>query len=227
MMRFLVPAMLAWEAMGRHHRGSKQNSTKINPAGDFMLDHFITMKGIEELSGLAKDGQIYQSYETFLPKCLERLQSVTKISDTNYKHRDRVEVLREECMATTHFFKDGLTYGEKEKQCDLFAAHINAAADKEKATGSTKGYEDYCQAYYSYSTAGKPMPDVKISDKKDKKTDKKGDKKDDKKKDKKDSKKSEKKPEKKKEEDQEIPMDAAAIKAYSSVIADAAEDSEP
>ena len=34
-----------------------------------------------------------------------------------------------------------------------------------------------------------------------------------------------KKPEKKEEED--IPMDAAAIKAYSSVIADAAEDSEP
>ncbi len=32
---------------------------------------------------------------------------------------------------------------------------------------------------------------------------------------------------KKKVEDEEIPMDAAAIKAYSSVIADAAEDSEP
>lgn len=32
---------------------------------------------------------------------------------------------------------------------------------------------------------------------------------------------------KKKAEDEEIPMDAAAIKAYSSVIADAAEDSEP
>ena len=32
---------------------------------------------------------------------------------------------------------------------------------------------------------------------------------------------------KKKEEDTEIPMDSAAIKAYSSVIADAAEDSEP
>ena len=32
---------------------------------------------------------------------------------------------------------------------------------------------------------------------------------------------------KKKEEDTEIPMDTAAIKAYSSVIADAAEDSEP
>ena len=31
----------------------------------------------------------------------------------------------------------------------------------------------------------------------------------------------------KKEEQEEIPMDAAAIKAYSSVIADAAEDSEP
>ena len=31
----------------------------------------------------------------------------------------------------------------------------------------------------------------------------------------------------KKDEDNEIPMDAAAIKAYSSVIADAAEDSEP
>ena len=30
-----------------------------------------------------------------------------------------------------------------------------------------------------------------------------------------------------KNEDQDIPMDAAAIKAYSSVIADAAEDSEP
>ena len=32
---------------------------------------------------------------------------------------------------------------------------------------------------------------------------------------------------KKKEEDTDIPMDSAAIKAYSSVIADAAEDSEP
>ena len=30
-----------------------------------------------------------------------------------------------------------------------------------------------------------------------------------------------------KAEDEDIPMDAAAIKAYSSVIADAAEDSEP
>ena len=40
-------------------------------------------------------------------------------------------------------------------------------------------------------------------------------------------KKEEKKPEPKKEEQEEIPMDAAAIKAYSSVIADAAEDSEP
>ena len=43
---------------------------------------------------------------------------------------------------------------------------------------------------------------------------------------KKDEKKDKKKPEKKKE-DEDIPMDAAAIKAYSSVIADAAEDSEP
>jgi len=30
-----------------------------------------------------------------------------------------------------------------------------------------------------------------------------------------------------KAEEEEIPMDSAAIKAYSSVIADAAEDSEP
>merc|ERR1719198_914199 len=65
--------------------------------------------------------------------------------------------------------------------------------------------------------------------KEDKKADKK-DKKDDKKKahDKKDDKKKKpEKKEKKKEEEQEIPMDQAAIKAYSSVIADAAEDSEP
>ena len=45
---------------------------------------------------------------------------------------------------------------------------------------------------------------------------------------KKTTKKAEKKPTKKTEKaDDEIPMDAAAIKAYSSVIADAAEDSEP
>merc|ERR1712010_94219 len=41
------------------------------------------------------------------------------------------------------------------------------------------------------------------------------------------SKKAAKKVEKKEKADDEIPMDAAAIKAYSSVIADAAEDSEP
>ena len=44
---------------------------------------------------------------------------------------------------------------------------------------------------------------------------------------KKDAKKDAKKAEPKKEEAEDIPMDAAAIKAYSSVIADAAEDSEP
>ncbi len=45
--------------------------------------------------------------------------------------------------------------------------------------------------------------------------------------DKKDAKTDVKKAEPKKEEAEDIPMDAAAIKAYSSVIADAAEDSEP
>ena len=44
---------------------------------------------------------------------------------------------------------------------------------------------------------------------------------------KKDDKKKDAKAEKKEEPKDEIPMDAAAIKAYSSVIADAAEDSEP
>ena len=41
------------------------------------------------------------------------------------------------------------------------------------------------------------------------------------------SKKDEKKKDDKKAADDEVPMDNAAIKAYSSVIADAAEDSEP
>lgn len=41
------------------------------------------------------------------------------------------------------------------------------------------------------------------------------------------AKKVEVKAEKKEEDSSDIPMDAAAIKAYSSVIADAAEDSEP
>ena len=78
-----------------------------------------------------------------------------------------------------------------------------------------------------------PKKEAKKSEKKDKKSaDKKKDSKDKKKetkdkKDKKDDKKDKKKTDKKKEEVEEIPMDAAAIKAYSSVIADAAEDSEP
>jgi hypothetical protein len=66
--------------------------------------------------------------------------------------------------------------------------------------------------------------DEKASDKKDAKKDEK--KPADKKNEKKDDKNA-KKTEEKKEEQEEIPMDAAAIKAYSSVIADAAEDSEP
>ena len=52
----------------------------------------------------------------------------------------------------------------------------------------------------------------RAAEKKDKKADKPKDK---------------KKADHKKEDEQEIPMDQAAIKAYSSVIADAAEDSEP
>ena len=64
----------------------------------------------------------------------------------------------------------------------------------------------------------------------DQKVEKKDAKKDEKKDAKKDAKPADKKAAKKvekKEEQEEIPMDAAAIKAYSSVIADAAEDSEP
>ena len=69
----------------------------------------------------------------------------------------------------------------------------------------------------------------KKDEKKDeKKTEKKEAKKSDKKEKKKEDKKEEKKDTKKKKEDEpEIPMDMAAIKAYSSVIADAAEDSTP
>ena len=71
-----------------------------------------------------------------------------------------------------------------------------------------------------------PKKEKKKVEKKEKKADSK--KKDDKKSAKKDEKKAAKKPvEKKKEEQDDIPMDAAAIKAYSSVIADAAVDSEP
>jgi hypothetical protein len=76
----------------------------------------------------------------------------------------------------------------------------------------------------------KPKEEKKPEKKDDKKApakkdDKKGDKKTSDKKD--DKKAAAKKDEKKEEEKDEIPMDAAAIKAYSSVIADAAEDSEP
>ena len=64
---------------------------------------------------------------------------------------------------------------------------------------------------------------AKKDDKKEKKSEKKKEtKKSDKKEEKKDKKES-----KKKEDEPEIPMDMAAIKAYSSVIADAAEDSTP
>jgi len=70
--------------------------------------------------------------------------------------------------------------------------------------------------------AKKASADAKKDAKKDSKDAKKDAK--DGKKDAKDSKKDAKKAEPEKEE---IPMDAAAIKAYSSVIADAAEDSEP
>ena len=65
---------------------------------------------------------------------------------------------------------------------------------------------------------------VKKAENKEKKADKKDTKKTAKKDEKKDKKTTEKK---KKEEEVEIPMDMAAIKAYSSVIADAAEDSTP
>ena len=70
--------------------------------------------------------------------------------------------------------------------------------------------------------------EVKETKKEDKKPAAKKDEKTAEKKDaKKDAKKDVKKAEPKKEEAEDIPMDAAAIKAYSSVIADAAEDSEP
>ena len=70
----------------------------------------------------------------------------------------------------------------------------------------------------------KALADADKAEEKESKEPKKEEKKPEKKEEKKE-KKDEKK-DKKKEED-EVPMDNAAIKAYSSVIADAAEDSEP
>jgi hypothetical protein len=167
MMRILVSILLVGGAIGRHHRGAK-----LNPAGE--IDQFssltLNLKGVEELSGLYADGETYQSYDTFLPKCLERLHSVVKIADKNYADKERKAVLKEECMKTKYFLESGVTYSEKEKQCTIFAEDINAAREKELDTGSHKGYEDYCQAYYKHRTAGKDMPTkVKASEPKDKK----------------------------------------------------------
>merc|ERR1719379_1016193 len=101
----------------------------MNPAGE--LSTFMTVRGIEELSGLVQDGVVYQTYESFKPKCLQRLHSVVKIADNNYKDENRLAVLREECIDTKYFLDAGMTFEEKETQCDLFAEHINTAREEE------------------------------------------------------------------------------------------------
>ena len=101
------------------------------------------------------------------------------------------------------------------------AQEMNADAEKGEAEPEQ---EKPALAQQTQKTEAKT--EKKVEKKADAKTDKKADAKKDAKKDA--AKKVEKKVEKKAEKvDDEIPMDTAAIKAYSSVIADAAEDSEP
>ena len=102
---------------------------------------------------------------------------------------------------------------------------------QDMAADADKGSAEEAEAKPSLA---QQKTEAKTEKKAEKKTEKKVEKKTEKKTDaKKDSKKEVKKEAKKtatkskKAEEDEIPMDTAAIKAYSSVIADAAEDSEP
>ena len=100
------------------------------------------------------------------------------------------------------------------------------AADAEKETPTEQAEAKPSLAQQKTETKTEKKAEKKVEQKADKKVEKKAEKKTEKKVEKKaDAKKDVKKT--KKAEDDEIPMDAAAIKAYSSVIADAAEDSEP
>lgn len=98
---------------------------------------------------------------------------------------------------------------------------------KEQAEGAEN--QEQSAAQTEEPKAEEKKPEKKVEKKAEKKPAAKKDDKKAKKDDKKKESKKETKPAKKekKEEETEIPMDQAAIKAYSSVIADAAEDSEP
>merc|ERR1712127_963914 len=111
----------------------------------------------------------------------------------------------------------------------LGAAFVGESQAVQLKTGYTddliKSLTEDMQKEAETGESAEATEEAKPVEKKAKKsTDKKKDSK--KSKDKKEKKEETKKP-KKKEEVEDIPMDAAAIKAYSSVIADAAEDSEP
>lgn len=87
-------------------------------------------------------------YESFMPACREHVRKVVVSVDHSYTDVQLEEVLEQQCKldhAFDHVREDGF---KQHDACKDFASNLAHARDEELRSGSSKGYEDFCEDYY-------------------------------------------------------------------------------
>lgn len=97
-------------------------------------------------------------YGEFIPACLVHLRQIVQAVDQSYTDQQLESVLLNECDLEKQFpnsAEDGFNHTQA---CQKFAKDLTVARHTELATGSAKGYTDFCDDYYVHKGGVIPGP---------------------------------------------------------------------
>mmetsp|Transcript_68602 Transcript_68602/g.178679 ORF Transcript_68602/g.178679 Transcript_68602/m.178679 type:complete len:310 (+) Transcript_68602:36-965(+) len=97
------------------------------------------------------NGTRIEELEDFMPQCLAHLHRVIRRVDRWYTDEQLGVLLSRECDLDQTFlsYEDGFKHREA---CEEFGADLTKARFEELASGSTKGYLEFCEKYHAHLT---------------------------------------------------------------------------
>lgn len=92
-----------------------------------------------------------QSYEDFMPDCLDHVEDMMENLDRDYTDEMLGQVLVNQCISEKEFEHQSSsleTHFETHEDCTSFAKDLEEARDWDLATGSEKKYEEFCESFF-------------------------------------------------------------------------------
>lgn len=99
------------------------------------------------------NGTTIVELEDFMPQCLAHVHRVIRRVDRWYTDEQLGTLLQNECDFDETFlsYEDGFEHREA---CEEFGNDLTQARYEELSSGSTKGYEDFCEKYHEHVMKG-------------------------------------------------------------------------